>query len=431
MGSDAFLKDLFRFPLVEALFGRRSRRFGLGMEVPSGPFKYKSTESPLAIDELERAILLLCGAGISGWSTGLEHTSVAKGEGGCNYALRTVGRTIASGAGALTAELIVSDDSGTIITKFRNRKTDGWGKFDLASDRERILKIAQESSIKLFNHRVDLPNELPHVPSHNQWSVGKPGTTLFLPVVDMTTYMLNLIAIYLGMGYIPYDFANDRPCGNLEPYIKSGLLNVNRRFPLIELEQHVLASCAIEAAQVCHNLVLTLQAMGLGGWMFTGMNSYSLLGGFSHEGVEGLGFRFQRDKRWPSPNPVGLDRHFEAMCPPYHKDMRSAVEQFVKMKFGDGGVYDPSTAGPYRENDRVKSAIERYSPEFVDMLSEVASYVFEAYGKFPGTVPSIYSRPCVQAQHIDLAYYDKFFGPDSYLQTHREHMRKWHGSSPK
>ncbi len=30
------LKDLFDYPLLEAIYGRRSRRFGMGMEIPSG-----------------------------------------------------------------------------------------------------------------------------------------------------------------------------------------------------------------------------------------------------------------------------------------------------------------------------------------------------------------------------------------------------------
>lgn len=34
------LHDLQHFPLMHALFGRRARRFGLGMEIPSGPLAF-------------------------------------------------------------------------------------------------------------------------------------------------------------------------------------------------------------------------------------------------------------------------------------------------------------------------------------------------------------------------------------------------------
>jgi len=426
MKTEDLIKDLSRFPLLEALFGRRSRRFGLGMEIPSGPLQYTSRHEAVDLTPLERAVLLVCGCGVSGWNAGLEHTASANPKSGCNYAVRHTGRTFASGAGALSAELMVTDDSGTFITKFRDIRPDSWRQFENGFDAEKFLQIVGDHSVKLSDGRVVIPNELPHVPSHNQWSVGKSGTTLFVPVVDMTVYMLNLIGIYLGMGFIPYDTTHDRPCGDLLPHVRSGTLNEVRRFPLCEIEQHVLASCAIEAGQICHNLVLTLQAMGLGGWMFTGLNSYSLLGSSAEQGIPGFGFRFQRDERWPSPNPVGIDGHFEALCPPYQRDMKAAVESFIKMKFGEGGTYDPKKPGPFRENARIKNEIERYSPEMVEILTKVATYIFETYGKFPSSVSSIYSRPCVQAQHIDHEYYDKFYGSDSYLESHRDHMCKWH-----
>ena len=32
-----------------------------------------------------------------------------------------------------------------------------------------------------------------------------------------------------------------------------------------------------------------------------------------------------------------------------------------------------------------------------------------------------------QAQHIDLDYYDVFYGPEAILETHRQHLTRWHG----
>ena len=32
----------------------------------------------------------------------------------------------------------------------------------------------------------------------------------------------------------------------------------------------------------------------------------------------------------------------------------------------------------------------------------------------------------VQAQHIDLDFYDRFFRPGAYLPTHAEHQAVWH-----
>jgi hypothetical protein len=56
----------WNYPLFEALYGRRSRRFGLGFEMPEGPFRYKSAHAPVALSELEEALLIGAGAGFSG-----------------------------------------------------------------------------------------------------------------------------------------------------------------------------------------------------------------------------------------------------------------------------------------------------------------------------------------------------------------------------
>jgi hypothetical protein len=34
------------YPLLDALRGRRSRRFGMGMKIPEGPFAYESRHEP-------------------------------------------------------------------------------------------------------------------------------------------------------------------------------------------------------------------------------------------------------------------------------------------------------------------------------------------------------------------------------------------------
>jgi hypothetical protein len=47
MMTESELLDLaWTYPLFEALYGRRSRRFGLGFEMPEGPFRYKSAHTP-------------------------------------------------------------------------------------------------------------------------------------------------------------------------------------------------------------------------------------------------------------------------------------------------------------------------------------------------------------------------------------------------
>jgi hypothetical protein len=55
-----------------------------------------------------------------------------------------------------------------------------------------------------------------------------------------------------------------------------------------------------------------------------------------------------------------------------------------------------------------------------------AQYLFDTFGKFPATVPSVMILNYVQAHHLDLDFYDEKFRSGSYLRTHAEHMEVWH-----
>lgn len=419
--------ELNSFPLLRALFGRRSRRFGLGMAIPDGPLKYCSHKAAVPLSQLERTILVLAGCGVTGWNTGFEHTASGTVDTLCNYPVRMVGRTFASGAAAHTSEVIVTDDDGTFITQFRDTSPDEWSKLQQTPPTEWDSLLATRSA-RLVDKRVVVPSVAPHVASHNTWNVNKPGTTLFAPVVDVPEHALAVLAIYLGMGMVPYDAARRCTCGDLRPFLECGMLVEGRKLILQEFEQHVVASVAMEAIQICHNVALVLQAIGLGGWTFTGLNPQSMMGLHQSAGIEGFGFRFVHDERFTSPNPVGIDGVFQPAFPPYVESMRDAVRAFVARKFGPEGTFAPTSNGPYLHNHEVMSRVERYSPEFVELMTEVCSYVFDTYGRFPGSAPSIYMRPYVQAQHVDLDFYEKFFGADACLETHRRHFECWHGS---
>ena len=49
-------KDLMKFPFIEALTGRRSRRFFMGAEIPEGAFAYKSKHEMLPLTEFENRL---------------------------------------------------------------------------------------------------------------------------------------------------------------------------------------------------------------------------------------------------------------------------------------------------------------------------------------------------------------------------------------
>ena len=60
------LNDFLRFPLSEAIAGRRARRFCLGAEIPDGVLSYKSKHDPLPLSDIEQLLLLSYMGGVTG-----------------------------------------------------------------------------------------------------------------------------------------------------------------------------------------------------------------------------------------------------------------------------------------------------------------------------------------------------------------------------
>jgi hypothetical protein len=52
------LDEMLKFPIMEALTGRRSRRFCMGAEIPDGILAFKSKYKPMPLSELEQLLLL-------------------------------------------------------------------------------------------------------------------------------------------------------------------------------------------------------------------------------------------------------------------------------------------------------------------------------------------------------------------------------------
>ena len=60
-----------------------------------------------------------------------------------------------------------------------------------------------------------------------------------------------------------------------------------------------------------------------------------------------------------------------------------------------------------------------------------ADFDYDPYGSiWPnrglGSLAAVFIMNYVQAHHLDLDFYDRFFKPGAYLRTHAEHMQRWH-----
>ena len=266
-----------------------------------------------------------------------------------------------------------------------------------------------------------MPTGLPGLFVFNHWNANKPGTTLFLPVSNMTLEYINLLFIYFSPEYrftLVDETAGYAPCG-LQRWIDSGRLDASRQMGIVEIEQRVLSMQVVEQAFICQNINLALQAMGLGGWTYTGYIARFALGGMD---VPGLGFRFADAKRGPSV-PVGRDGVFEAFTPPYHDDMGAAVDAFLERKWSQ---YEPDKPKAYLEPDKVTSQIERPSEETIEIVKDYCRYVHETYGRFPAYLDPMYQRLTAQAQHVDPDFYARYYPPGAVTEQHHAHFERWH-----
>jgi hypothetical protein len=417
------LKTALEFPLIGALFGRRARRFSLGASIPDGSLAYTSRHEPLPLTELEQMMVLTAAAGNTGWHYMItRHAKYAPHL--SNYSAAAGGRTFPSAAGFHTSEIFFTNDDGVYFLATRDAGALVERKPDKDFDLNALLEAHRQRIRKLADDRLFIPPAEPYMEGHNTWCVNRRGSLLIIPVGDIAQHMLANLCFLVQNGYCIYDDVNREQIPGLERF--RHLVDVNNPYPLTFIEQYSLTECTAELSTSCYAGMLMLQAMGLGGWMFDGIDRHVVLGASGDPNVPGLGFRYDTDDRWALPNPTGLPGVFEGFCPPHYPDMRAAVEAFAQRKFGLGGPFHPDTPGPWKESAKVRGSAQVHNEEFKECVALMAQYICDRFGKFPGTVPSIFILTYLQAHHLDLEFYDHHFQPGAYLETHAQHMANWH-----
>jgi hypothetical protein len=416
------LDELLEFPLMDALMGRRSRRFCMGAEIPDGVLAFKSKHEPMPLSELEQLILLTIMGGVTGW-----HFAIMRNKKYApflsNYCNSPSGRTFPSAAGFTTSDIFYTDDNGTYVFPTRDFHPPQEimdGKVEL----EQFLAAHKSRIRKLSDKRLYIPREEPYMEGHNTWIANHEGSTLVIPIGDLAQHTLSALSYYAVNRYPIYDDIARKQIPGIDKY--EYIVDTKNAIPLTFLEQYCISELTTELSTSCYAGMLLLQAMGLGGWLYHGIDRHAVLGASGDPNVPGIGFRYDTNDHWSIPNPTGLPGVFEGYCPPHYKDMREAVEALAKRKFAQGGVYNLETPGPWKDSTKVRSSAKPFTTEIKECVALQAQYIYDTYGKFPATIPSIFLLTYLQAQHIDLDFYDHYFKPGAYLSTHTNHMRKWH-----
>ena len=416
---------VWEYPLLEALFGRRTRRFGLGFEMAQGPYRHKSPKAPVPLCEAEEALLLAAGIGFSGMALWDQSRPLPY--------RNSDGRTFPSTSRGRRTARFLTNDRGVYVIDPGAGSADQMREADGPDGWAAALDLYDRHRLTLQQRRLDIPRRVPPLCGHNLWASNMPGSTLFIPVCDVTLSLIGLIAQFIDPRLERFAAANGRgvnivddrfgfrPAGT-EAWIKSGFLDRDSTLALTHLERQACYFMFSEPAAICQNSFLSTEAIGLGGWMHCGISSREIF--------EALGFTIVEPQPGPGlPNPVGLDPVFQAYCPPYFESMDAAVDAVLRpllRKQSTREAADGSSV-PYRiSGDDHRDAAVAVSEEGIACTKAVCNYIQQTYGRFPATVDAMHLMWLMQAHHLDTDYYDRFFRPGAYESTHAAHMAKWH-----
>jgi hypothetical protein len=428
------------YGLLDALIGRRSRRFAPGMRLDGGPLSYASENSPEPLTLDEQAALAFAACGVTGHALAeLPYESGAEPEsGGGQIMMSLIGRTAASGDASHSNTVFVIDDEGAWLL----RRPRDYPRpripalIELARER-RLTELYDEARVRIADGRVDIPRDVRYVLPLNKWSANRPGTTYFLPIAELTAFYINIVLSLLDeeFAYFVLDERNRfRPAGiGAFARSKGGHLTDDPRLGRVltvgTLEALLLEFAAVEQGGIVQSLGLMTQALGLGGFAHFAAHPWiweQELGFRSTQiplsRVMGMGLLMRLlvrllNRDLPIPTALGLERDGEALikpfCPPYYPSMRAAVEAFVDSKYhaGTGTFRDGDAASAWLDPEAVQAGIPAYSDKTIDAASAYCTYVFDRYGRFPAVSGPFRTVLAYQASRVDPEFYDRFYKP--------------------
>ncbi len=438
-----------RYPLLDALRERRSRRFGTGMEMPSGPLAHRGRQPALPLTEDEEALLAFAACGITGPALG--ELMYEPGGGGTILA-GLFGRTVASGDAIHTVSVFVTNGEGTWLLKrprdFAPREI---AELAEAARRGEFTELYRRSRVRIADRRTAPPLEPLFNLAVNRWSLYADAASYFLPVNELTHLYINGVLELFDeptCGFVLDERAGFRPAGiGRFARRKGGHLDDDPRHQRVltiqQLESLVTEFVTVEQGMVLQNLALMTQAMGLAGFPHWAAHPYGWLValGFRTLSVPGsryLGMKpllrlvarlFGRDPEVP--HALGLERDGAPLlvpyCPPWYPSMTAAVRAVVDHKFGEQGVFRGGARhGAWRDPEAIAHAAREPSDAAVAAATAYCDYVHRRYGRFPAYQPPLRTVLGYQVGHVEAGFYERHYGAGALSETQRRHMDEWH-----
>ena len=436
---------------LSALRNRRSRRFGCGMAIPGGPLAYESRHKHQPLSEDEESALAFAACGFTGHA--LADLCYAK-DGGGNIMGGLVGRTTASGDGLQSISLVViNDESAHLIRKARDLPAAEVTTLIELGKRGEFREVYHRSRVKIKTGRATIPSDPLFNINVNRWAAHAPGTSLYLPINDLTfmyingllevlnehtgTFILDERNHFLPAGLAK--FARNRG-GHLEPDPAK-----NRVATVRQVEQFVTEFASVEQGMVLQNLGLMAESLGLGGYPNFANHEFAWFQALSFTMQTMPASRYVGAGWLPSlimnllgqnpgvPYPVGLERDGEILlkpfCPPHYKSMAEAVRAVVAIKFGADGIFREEGRGnAWANHAQTAKQVPPVSEAAIEATIAYCEYLWKRYGRFPVYMPPYRTVVAFQACHVDVEFYDKFYKPGAVSDSVRKDFDSRHGA---
>lgn len=435
--------------LLKILRGRRSRRFGLGMKMATGPMAYESRHEGVPLTEEEEALLAFAACGVTGYA--LADLVYDHGQGG-TILNGLLGRTVPSGDAIHTCSLIVLNQDATYFVK-RPQDFPPGSIPELAklAEQEDFLELYRRSRVKIRDGRINPPLEPFFNINCNRWSLYDSSASYFLPVADFTLMYINgLLEIFNehnGMFTVD-ERAYFLPAG-VKRFARSrgGHLDDDPRnehtITIQQLESLVTEFVTIEMGMMIQNIALMTQAIGLGGFPHWAAHYYGWFKALGFRMTEvpatrflGMGWFLRtiakilgRDQSIPYV--LGLEVQGQPLlkpfCPPYYSSMKEAVHAVVEMKWGKQGIFRGGASNSSWLNpEKIRNSAPEISDATVEATIAYCEYVYQRYGRFPAYQTPLRTLLGFQANHVDVDFYDRFYRPEVLTDLQREHFQQWH-----
>jgi len=73
-----------------------------------------------------------------------------------------------------------------------------------------------------------------------------------------------------------------------------------------------------------------------------------------------------------------------------------------------------------------RDAIVETSDEGIACTKAICNYIHATYARFPSTIDAMHLMWFIQAHHLDLDFYEKYFKAGACGTTHLTHRERWH-----